>query len=463
MNNSFFSVKKSIGIFLISIGILFVMYLLGYVSPLNFIGNNTALPKDILFTNITDTSFTVTWFTDTLANGKVELTSKNTNKKEFLDERDVTDVHKFLSHSISTHQLEPNTQYSIAIVSNGKKYLDNQQPFQITTAKSIQNSNPNSTPAYGTVMTNNKLPSNDTIVFLSTDDSQILSASVKNNGSFTIPLSELRSLDLSSYINIGDSNIFHVNSKTNNTVTSVTADTASLSPVPSIIVGSNPTEYISSKQSNKSSLTQSVPSIPQNTINNPLVVVPTGPTITFPGEKAVLATVLPLFRGTALPKSTVTITLNTLKPISSTIHVDQYGLWSYSPQIPLIPGKQTVTITSTTSQGQLAAITHSFEILKSGTQVLGEATPSASNTPTPTELLTPTIIASISATPTVVLSLAPSPTVNIPSPTVLQQISSTPMPPIAYPLPPPKTGNSAIPITLILLSIIFVTIGIRFL
>ena len=46
-------------------------------------------------------------------------------------------------------------------------------------------------------------------------------------------------------------------------------------------------------------------------------------------------------------------------------------------------------------QNKPVAITHMFEILKSGTQVLGDATPSATLSPTPTIAL----IATPSATP----------------------------------------------------------------
>ena len=44
-------------------------------------------------------------------------------------------------------------------------------------------------------------------------------------------------------------------------------------------------------------------------------------------------------------------------------------------------------MTSLDASGKTVAVTHLFEILKSGTQVLGDATPSATLEPTPTSTL----------------------------------------------------------------------------
>ena len=62
-------------------------------------------------------------------------------------------------------------------------------------------------------------------------------------------------------------------------------------------------------------------------------------------------------------------------------------------------GKQSITITTTDQHNQTKALTHTFEILKSGTQVLGDATPSATLVPTPTIDSTPTPVTTLSGEP----------------------------------------------------------------
>jgi hypothetical protein len=99
-------------------------------------------------------------------------------------------------------------------------------------------------------------------------------------------------------------------------------------------------------------------------------------------------------------------------------------LWSYTPKKPLSPGKQSVTMTTNNLQNKPVAVTHMFEIFKSGTQVLGDATPSATPA-SPAGVLTPTAtlapVATDTATPTPESTLAaqPVPTSGNELPTII--------------------------------------------
>ncbi len=98
-------------------------------------------------------------------------------------------------------------------------------------------------------------------------------------------------------------------------------------------------------------------------------------------------------------------------PYTDTTTVEADGIWRYTPKTAPSAGKQSVTITTTDSQNKSVAITHLFEILKSGTQVLGDATPSATIAPTVT----------IDPTPQTTSTLAgePIPTTGSPLPLIL--------------------------------------------
>jgi hypothetical protein len=111
------------------------------------------------------------------------------------------------------------------------------------------------------------------------------------------------------------------------------------------------------------------------------------------------------------------VTLGITSPFTTTTIVGGDGLFRLSPIKPLGIGRQSVTITTTDNKGKSVAFTHMFEILKSGTQVLGDATPSATLTPSETVTLTPTPtqIATDSATPT--LTPTPADLVGNPVPT----------------------------------------------
>jgi hypothetical protein len=64
------------------------------------------------------------------------------------------------------------------------------------------------------------------------------------------------------------------------------------------------------------------------------------------------------------------------------------GIWQFTPSKPLAAGKQSVTITTVDENNKPVALTHEFTILKNGTQVLGDATPSATLEPTQTPIAT---------------------------------------------------------------------------
>jgi hypothetical protein len=144
--------------------------------------------------------------------------------------------------------------------------------------------------------------------------------------------------------------------------------------------------------------------------------------LVIPADGAALPTTLPLIQGTGIPGKTVSLVIGITNPIGDATIVPANGVWTYTPKQPLTPGKQSVTITTTNLQNKPVAITHTFEILKSGTQVLGDATPSATLTPTNTPEAT------VSATPT-----------STPESTPASELAAQ---------PPPTSGNQLPTITL---------------
>ena len=92
------------------------------------------------------------------------------------------------------------------------------------------------------------------------------------------------------------------------------------------------------------------------------------------------------------------------------MRVKKDGTWQFTPKKGIAAGNQSVTISSFDDDKKPISITHLFQVMKSGTQVLGDATPSAS----PTTIL-PTPISTISATPIPTLLIDPTPTTEIPT------------------------------------------------
>lgn len=74
-----------------------------------------------------------------------------------------------------------------------------------------------------------------------------------------------------------------------------------------------------------------------------------------------VATTKPTFSGTALPNSTITITVHS-DPITATVTTDASGRWTWTPTEDLGPGSHTVTITAVTPTGKTTTTTSTFTV-----------------------------------------------------------------------------------------------------
>jgi hypothetical protein len=242
----------------------------------------------------------------------------------------------------------------------------------------------------------------------------MLSAISKPSGTWLIPLNLIRTEDLTSYLPVTDRMTVNISVQLQGLSTTAITDTLNDSPVPDMIPGKT---YDFRKANARVPGAQlallATPTLPKaggavlgaNTAKSANIV-----SLTIPAQGAALPTTLPLIQGTGIPGKSVSVILGISNPVGGSAVVGADGLWSYTPAKPLSPGGQSVTVTTKDIKNKSIAITHLFTVLKSGTQVLGEATPSGTLTPTetltPTITLTPTEIATSTATPTPVSTLA---------------------------------------------------------
>ncbi|MFC1647346.1 fibronectin type III domain-containing protein [Patescibacteria group bacterium] len=373
-------------------------------------------PKNLQITNLTDTGFTVTWTTDEPATGFVSL-NESITPNTFYDERDYKGkMDKYVNHSVNINNLTPGKSYSYKILSNGKTYDKSGESYKTHTAIKISENITPVEPAYGSVLTPDGKPAEGAIVFLSLDGSQTVSTLVKPTGSWIIPLNQLRSKDTLKYIMLSERTTEYITISHPLDETTAITDTLNDSPVPMMIIGKS---YDFKKQQAmivpKKSLGQLKAATDVQTndilgdqISKSKSYKTHSVSITQPADNSTLVSNLPLFKGTGIPDSKVVLTLGINNPVTNSIKTNEDGIWSYTPQKPLGSGKQSVTISTVNNYGKAVAITHVFDILKSGTQVLGDATPSATLTPEPT--IEPTLQPTLEPTPTSTLSGTPPPT-----------------------------------------------------
>lgn len=424
------------GIIIITIGVGITTFLANQGTLFKSNASASDQPQSVRITNITDTSFTVSYTTAGQVAGSLNYGKDKALGQSALDDRDQQSgsLSNYNIHNITVQRLSEKTQYFFTITSGQENYLDNSQPFSVTTGPIL--SNPTSQePITGKIILPDGTTPNTALIYVTMNGAQVISTLVKSNGSYILPLNSLRTADESSYYTF---------SKDTNLKILVAADSlssnASLSinqihPVP-IITLSKKYDFIASESPiaiatslNSFPSLESTPSAKQS------------PDILIPKVNQTFTDQQPMFKGTGLPNQDVQIIIHSDAPIKTNITTDSNGNWNFRPSTPLAAGDHTITIATKNSAGILQTITQSFTVYASGEQTY----PAISVTPTPS--VSPTIIITPKPSPSVKPTLAPTPIVTA-TPTALISplptqtkggLSITPTQTLL-----PATGNSSI-------------------
>ncbi len=379
----------------------------------------TSIPQHIVATTITDTGFTVSWETDKPTLSALTVIDSTGQKQTFFDERHgVGDTQKYTTTNISVKGLSPDSDYKIELLTNGKVYIP--PSATIHTGMKLSTDTNGMAPVYGSVMTKQNTPAEGALVFLTLgENSQILSTLVKPSGSWIIPLNLLRNKELTSLIKKNDERQqISITIRLNGEETTILTDTFNASPIPNVILGSiydfrgqQAKKKTDPRQQNLTNSFSTVLGVQTDQKQDEQLVQ-----LISPPEGAHIPGDIPLFSGRGVPGNLVTLILGIKNIQTQTTKVASDGTWRFSPQKPLGIGPQRVTMTTLDQNKKPVAVTHLFEIMKSGTQVLGDATPSATIATTPTKIPTPlptsvTPIPTLEVTPTIL----PSPTPTIPN------------------------------------------------
>ncbi|HLL60298.1 MAG TPA: hypothetical protein VK338_01145, partial [Candidatus Nitrosocosmicus sp.] len=154
-----------------------------------------------------------------------------------------------------------------------------------------------------------------------------------------------------------------------------------------------------------------------------------------------------LYKGVGIPGSKVFISLlpNTYDLQTVT---DKDGIWKASSNTPLNPGTYTMKVNTTDEQNKPVSLNRTFTIEKSGEAVLGEATGSA--TLTPTKTIAPKITSSPQATPTTAVVATETPQPTYP---VTTSVTITPAPTL------PETGINYMAFSMLSVALIIIGAG----
>jgi len=399
-----------------------IVALIGHGTKSSSQANAPLKPKEVHTTNLTDSNATISWLTDAATSGSVSL-GEGSDKRLYADDRQETKATTaWVSHYVTVKNLSPTTAYTFRIISGDKTYDDDGKPYTFTTGAIISSSPPAIEPAYGRVEDDTGKPAEGAIVYLRIGDSGELSTLAKPTGEWLIAISTMRSANGERFYNprSDQQQTIVVRAGVDKQAQAIT-DIDHDSPVPVMTLGKTynfllkkPDDQPLAQKAENSNVLGAQPTPKSGKPATP-TKVPTKSekvAILVPESEGALTTTKPLFRGIGIPGKKVSITVQST-PQTGEVLVSADGTWVWSPPENLAPGEHTVTITTLDEHGKEIVQTHTFTILKSGSQVLGVSTPSGTLTPTATPggittTPTPILTASTSATPT--LTLFPSPT-----------------------------------------------------
>lgn len=407
-----FRIPTFVGIVLVIAFAGAVIALFEWYSRKPSTASGSVVPVNVAVTNVSDTGFSVVWTTPNPATGAITIVSPKRTPSTFFDDRDTTGkLKRYTTHMVTIRSLAPATTYSFQILSNGKSHTESGKPYNVTTASTISGGGSELEPAYGTINDVGGSPVAGAIVLVTIEQSQLLSTITSPSGSWLLSLGFTRTASLAKYLDGTQRLTETIRVIWGDQEASAITDTLNDGPVPTMVLGKT---YDFRKQQAQSSTI-----IAQKAPEHPAVLgtKTTGATLTAPADGAALTTTLPLIQGTGLPGKTVSVVVGITNPVSGTTTVGGDGIWRYTPPKHLGEGKQSVTATTIDERGKPVAFTHTFTVLKSGTQVLGEATPSATLTPTP--IATQSATPSATPTPTPQLLGEPVPQSGTTLPTIL--------------------------------------------
>jgi hypothetical protein len=444
-----------LGILLITIGIGITTFLVNQGVIFKSNASTTEQPQNVRITNISDNSFSVSYETDSQVIGSLNYGKDSKLGQQALDDRDQEtgklDSHKI--HNITVRNLDQQMKYYFSITSGQNNYTNGDQLFEVTTGIKLSDQPPKQNPISGKITLIDGTSPKEAIVYITADNSQVISTLAKADGTYILPLNSLRTNDLSSYYTFPSNEGVKMLALGESLMSNVSLSIDQISPIPTIILSKN--YDFRENQSSVKNAPETLANFPSfSSTSSATQILTLKKNQEFNDQK-------PMFKGIVAPSQNVAIIIHSDQVIQATIKSDSNGNWNFRPASNLTPGNHTITVQAKDSKGILQTITQSFVVYAEGQQVLpavisGTPTPTSKPTLTPTPTSTQKVLPVSTLTPTPTIAIITSTNTISPTPIQTQTKGGIVATPTKKPLPP--TGNPSI-ITAGIIGAVITTIG----
>lgn len=416
------TIPTLIGILFLLAGIATGLILIQNTKTFRIGASVEGIPKDVRITNISDSSFSVSWFTSTPTTGVVKYGEGNSQTQTAISE-----LPSGTTQYVNVKNLKPSTLYSFKIMSGGVEYDTQGNPWQVTTPASIGISESNIIIS-GNIKTATDTPAKGVLVYAQIPDGTSLSTFTSSEGNWLMPISSSRALpSLTSFATI-DAKKTVIDIFVQAGVATATAKTtgANAQPAPPITLGQT-FDFVDTKKDTDNTLPESNLNLPVDSVSTSKFVVTeasgsaTGIPVTLEShiDGETITVDSPQFFGDGPPGTTITLTVES-DPITQTVQVDAKGDWKWDVPADLPAGPHKLTISWRGVDGILRTLTRTFEVQAAEGPAF-EASASASTTPTPTikPTITPTPTTVATPSATIVSTSMPIPVTGSLTPTIV--------------------------------------------
>lgn len=192
-NSGIIKIPTLLGLIILLLGVIGGIYLVNQNQILKTRAAVSSSPKNVNVYNLSGSSAALSWQTDEAAIGFVKAGSSLSESKTYLDDRDSTAPSPHKLHFITLTNLKPQTTYSYQIYSGPTIYPD--PPATFITSAYVPPLNWN--PIAGTIIDSDNQPVSEALIILELNNAQKLASITKSGGNFILPLSDLKTFDLS--------------------------------------------------------------------------------------------------------------------------------------------------------------------------------------------------------------------------------------------------------------------------
>ncbi len=411
-----------LGVIILVIGVVAGVFLINSKSVFKIGASVATTPKNVRFSNVTNTEATVTWNTDIETKGFVKWgKSQNSLSKVALE----TNSEKSFVHSATISGIDAGSNIFFKVNSEGKDYDNDGIAWQLTTNNNKVARTENLIASGIVYLADGATPA-QAIVTININGT-LLTNITSPEGSYIIPISN--------YVdNVSESAAIEitVNGGSNGNSSAVIYS-KNIKSIPVIVLGKT-YDFRTLTQNNDTTLPESSLSVPQaieassrfeitkSEVPNTVSTL----SIESIDEGEIINTTDPEFFGKAPTKAQIEIQVES-ELQSAVITADSKGAWKWSPPNNLEPGEHKVTLKWRDATGILRTVTKSF-VVSAAEGPAFESTPSATPTQkatstattqaSATSTATATVSATQKATATAVSTLMPTPETGSLTPTL---------------------------------------------